>query len=1080
MIKHLLANTLFRRHQNWLIGILLMFFFYTEAIALVTVNFRKIEHALTYPNIWDVTINNQEQGRRVIVLEGVILSREVGKVYEGRTGRFLLNPGQQIINFDNLPAMDLFFVQPDDNQIFKEGQYEISIRVLAFPELSLLGEERYTLVKSNSAIRDSISKNEKFAFNIDINASGQYTHTFGGDTTMQYYPEYGRLQVTPQVTLFEVPVIADFYISTENTQRLFRGSDQFNIRFDYNKFAQSLLNKNYEKLNAIVGQKIPYNDSILKQINKDYIKKQLPDVGDVLNQLENPEVLKQLKNYENLENLEKSIKDSGLKKGFESFQKEKAKYNLSSQDFYQLTKVLKDVDLEQVQKINEKMKLDFAGLNPNSNFYKNLYTKIQEVRDKDGLKDVKNPDKLLADLSLLSKLPEQSGNKKISELSNIQKKFSGFQVQEIRNLAELDVRLTYMQSNMGKNSLDNIKGIKKKDLKLIDNIEDIERLADYDLKSIETIADKLGLKKQLNTSSNSSQILMRMYDTLLVMHNVGSNVLENIKDKDKVLTDLRSLSRMRNDKLPDNWKEIIDAKKRFSKLSKTNLTRIKEKSRELKSVNLKENVLNSKELEKLKKYNQQISEYKNANHNQLLINPASLSSLDKAFNLLSKKDKILSSIKGLELGTMIPYVSELTLNGALVRGGRMIFDNNKLYFDVTGGKLDNFSNLAIYDTTLVPEQESDASKHVLGVSAGWGSKSANYCHVNYLFQSAKFVNESELNNEKEKSQVVSVDFGLQFSDKKYRIQGELARTFSGNVQSEDPYAFYLQTGIDLGGKKMTPFSILANVRYLGRDYYSAGIPLMIKDRFSYEIRLEKALFKEMILASLFYNEDQVNRSDNNKYQNFSTVGGSILFKKSQWPYWQISVAKILSKQYREYIEPSINSNYNINVNTGYDLKWKDKLFTIQLSYNNVYKAAYNYISLYQNGVNVIYKEQSFFSLHQVSARQMIRFKKKVDLQSSYSLIYPGKHSEDSNLLHICEVSSTIPIVKKLRAQLGILYVNEKKSNMKLGFFLQKIVDINKFIKFNIHVQKDIIHYNNLEQKDWTKLLIVRAVMIFRM
>jgi|GEM_PF-4857064 len=1046
--------------------------------AEIGVSFRRIEQAIAYKNIWDLLLTNRDADRKVVVLEGVIISRESGKVYECRTGKFLLNTGQQLISFETLPPMDIFFVRPDDNQLFKDGQYDIVVRVLSFPGLQILAEAEYTLSKTgNDPAADSSSRNGKFGFNIDINFSGQYAHTFRDDT-LRLYPDYARLQVTPQVTLYEIPFIADIFVSTDNTEGLLRGSDQFNVRFDYNKYKAILLQKSYERLNAIAGQKIPFNDSILQQVNAAYLEKQLPGSEDIVKQLEDPDILKQIKAYDNLEQFKSTLDRTGMGKKLTTFRKELAQYGLSGSGLLQASRTLKEVDLDQIMQFSALTGIDTI-LPGGQQRYRQLYDQLRNgTVDSSLLNKVKDPEKLYRDLGQLSKLSNEIAGK---DLVAIQKKYGNISQDELKRLSDIDAQLMQLERTAEKYAPVERSGIRKKNKKLVKDIDRVEKLSQYNLRDIESAAREMGIKKQLDTTSNPALVLMQLYDTLSVMQDLGQ--LRNIEDPQKLLTDVRSLSRMGSSKLPGKWKDLSKVQKQFSKINTEELAQIKDISHQIKTGKIKEKALDARQLKKLRKHADLVRQYKNANLEKLLQDPASAKSLDDAFGLLSKKEKILSSFKGLELGTTMPNFSDLTLNGAIVRGASVLYDDSKIYLGVTGGKLENFNYLLVGDSTLNQDRDSTGKHSVFGLSAGWGSKESSFVHVNYLLESGKIHNSiyDENSNKKQHGHILSVDFGYNILNNKIRLLGEVARYLSRDLENGSmPYAAYGAANIELGRSGKKPFLLTGTFRYLGKDYYSGGIPLMIKDRLSYEIRTDKKLFRDLFTVSVFYNEDQVNRSREDKYQRFNTLGGSVLFSKVKWPYVQVSLSRILSNQHREWALETNSTNYNLNLNAGYDFKLKQQSLSSQFSYSNIFQRLQDGNIVNYNSVYVIYSGYDYMQTHQFAFRQSLRTKGGIDIQASCNLLFPGDQKGELRNIQLYELNSTFQIIKRLRNTVGIQYMLEAEKQKRLGFFIQSIININKFIKFNMHVQNDLSRLNkDINSGNWIESIMFRTVLNIR-
>ncbi|MBX7225317.1 MAG: hypothetical protein K1X55_04755 [Chitinophagales bacterium] len=501
--------------RYFLLAILIFTSFFVSA--QVEVSFRQIEKGVSYLNAWDLLLRNNGNEKLVVLLETVITSRESGKVYEARTEKFLLVPGTQFVSRENLPGISTIFVLPDDNLLFKNENYDIQVRLLDYPGLNELAIANYNYVYNKiEDLQDSIQQKKKVTFGLSANFNGQYQNVF--NDTLQTYPNYARLNVVPTLSVFDIPVTGELFLSTDNPEGLFRGTDHYNVKFDYQQFKTILIQKAYEKLNAIAGQKIPVNLSDIDKINKDYWRKVIPDFDTLSKLLDDPNIMEQLNILKNQEAFKQILDNPEIKSKIKKLEEIRDNYGLTPDNFKKVSDIFKDFQPDKLEELLSFIPRDSLPFDIKSDNMDTVINKLQKFvatgeykkwLDKSSLTE--NAIGLTDKIAGLNKIKSTLKIEDWQDLKDIDKVVDNFSLDDIRQIGDLEKQIDEIEQLIGMKDID-IKQLDKLmdysgELKKYKNVPFEELLNDpSSLKDLDNVFSLLSKKEKILNSFKNIEV----------------------------------------------------------------------------------------------------------------------------------------------------------------------------------------------------------------------------------------------------------------------------------------------------------------------------------------------------------------------------------------------------------------------------------------------------------------------------------------------------------------------------------------------------------------------------------------------
>ncbi|MBK9329007.1 MAG: hypothetical protein IPM95_06775 [Sphingobacteriales bacterium] len=293
----------------------------------VDISFRNLEQSGSVKDLWNLNISSFRDG--ILYVHTTLNSIKNGKIYEARSNTLQLLGGTHLLRADMLSPIQELFVLPGWDYQLDNDQYRITVRALSFPSNQVLSEYTATfIVNPKNNTRDSSGKQKKNVhFSVNGALNGQYSDAFKNDYVFQ--PNYVRFDIHPTLTLFEIPVSADVFVTSEQKNNP-NTINNFVFRFDYNQFKNKLIQKLLKESDKVIQQKIPGKYEFLKKMDLKQAPYFYKNAGEWTEKLKSGDVQEKLQSVKKLDQVKEIIRNPEIKKKLESIESFKDKYNLSS------------------------------------------------------------------------------------------------------------------------------------------------------------------------------------------------------------------------------------------------------------------------------------------------------------------------------------------------------------------------------------------------------------------------------------------------------------------------------------------------------------------------------------------------------------------------------------------------------------------------------------------------------------------------------------------------------------------------------------------------------------------------------
>lgn len=994
----------------------------------ISIAFRSIEQAHFLNDIWSLQLQNTNNAITVFV-QAEINGRTQGKIYEARTQPFVLQQGVQWINSGIINIQEIFKQPNISDTLLTNELYTIYIKVYAYPMQSVLTEISESITV-NALNNDSskINLKSKIKFGLTGSLIGQYAKVLKTDTSI--YPSYGRFGFQPTMQIYNIPIKANLYITTEQK---FKNSqlNYYNIEFDQQKFKELMLEEIRKKLNNIIEKQDSKDIAILKQINEDYLQRTIPNYKELSNQLKNPDFLRQLDITEQLNVLDKYAKNPKIRKGLIKLEKWQEKLNIQSfEDAEKIASDMKRFNLDKTFKLlNELPKID--SLSTFDNLEK--YLRILDISELDSLAKITEKD------FLAQKWKHIDASKQIQAIKDLTKN------------AKLKIGLNEIDSLINEFGTQN----------LTDKSHNLE-----ELENILSQLSKLSLQDSLQTALDIKNSIVQMnYDFLR-----GSKVDDIYKDY--VLSQVAKCIDSFTIAHPE-LNNLNDAKHYFDEWSSRNIKEWKQifdfKTQTTSLQTLAEKKIKNKKLKEIQKYKDKIKDVDKINVNDLLNDEKSLSALKEKLNILSKKEMALLGLKDFQAGITQPNQSLYTTNGIRLYGVNFKYVTEKIYTGFVSGRIGNINNtilnsaLNILNGSTLDIDSSSQNHNILGISAGYGNETNKYIHINYLYGFNKQVNNTisieQQNLQSKRNHVIGLSLGGKFLKDKIVINSEIAYSSTLKLSNATIKGIAFQLNGFVKIKDNTQLNV--KQQYINSGFYSYGLPYVIKDQLNTELGIENNFKLNSITTLISYKISSNNMSDTISKFYTHSISTVISLQKEDWPYLSISFFPTFIR-YKKYDASSslknINYQSNLSATLGYKYTFGKVKNTTQVNYLNVSLYNAGLINLVEGqSISINYYDLYLSKINNVNISHTMTFKKPLDVKFQAVFNIPKETTSVNKRFYMFDASCSLRLPKKSVNTIGFKYAHEVQGNQITEIYLQSAFPVTKYMQFNLQFKYDIIN-----------------------
>jgi|GEM_PF-2134477 len=314
--------------------------------------------------------------------------------------------------------------------------------------------------------------------------------------------------------------------------------------------------------------------------------------------------------------------------------------------------------------------------------------------------------------------------------------------------------------------------------------------------------------------------------------------------------------------------------------------------------------------------------------------------------LLRKLDKILYSLKSLSVGMSAPDYSTFTLSGMAVNGFSMEVEPFGFYGAFTYGTILN-------PVLTTSTQHASYRRDLIAGSFGYGSKGKTHLHFTMLSATDDSLSIDPRDSLylyyklPQDNKVMSLDGQINLFRNRLIVSAEISgsqtikdlTTYSPNViynggTTADPQNWFVNilTQNRHVNKAVVDFAIFAKAeaklfkdrttlsasfRRVGPNYYSFGLPFLIRDVMSFEVKVSQNLWKNRLRLSAYVKRNSDNLEEN-KLQTTTTYnyGFDVNLRIPKWPSFRASLMPLTLQSDTatfDMVALNISSSYNFNI-----------------------------------------------------------------------------------------------------------------------------------------------------------------------
>ena len=694
--------------------------------------------------------------------------------------------------------------------------------------------------------------------------------------------------------------------------------------------------------------------------------------------------------------------------------------------------------------------------------YKNDEAKINEYKNVNKI--LKNP-QVKSELEQLDTVKKIEAELKDTSVISDKKKYDSLKGEYNKYKPLLYKRQGYERLLLKKLNLEkSISDSSNKDLKYLEKATD---------KNFDPVAETESLltdslKKSNPEKYDSINRLLKKYKKIEKKARPLIKTADNLEKGD--ITELRNgLTDSLLKKDPDKY-DSLNRKLKTYKTTYNNLTTYQnlfkgdvDANKVLKDSNLNKIVRVSK-YDKYSKYGQYRKYDKSS-----LEDPDKLKSTLLGMGLMNNFQKYLFCIKSLSIGTSVPVFTEMTLSGMPVKGFSFEARERKFYLVFTTGK--------IQQSVMTGNIYSSAYKRTTtSAGLGYGDKEKSHIFVYFLDFKDKegksnLTDSLQIYNPPRENRIIGSQIRYLFFKDKLVVESELAgswikrKTIIDNEEivsiDSTRYNYPGKTGwfksilfqkttdagvvVDYAYSLKAKYSffhdntqVSAGIKRIGPQYQSFGVPYLINDMVSYELRVTQDLYRKRIILSAYAAEKMDNL---NEFKPLSTkaikLGFDAMINIPKWPYLKLSITPYAFRNDSQHFYINLYS-----INSGYSYK------TGKINNNTTVT--------YVSQVAVSSEPGTNFSNSIYNINHIMDFRQKFSVSGGLSYM-TGNYNDSIITSVTTNLACGFKIFKKFGVTIGGSY-NFGKKEQKTGYYLELKYPFLKY--FSVSIRGDKTAYDN--------------------
>lgn len=446
------------------------------------------------------------------------------------------------------------------------------------------------------------------------------------------------------------------------------------------------------------------------------------------------------------------------------------------------------------------------------------------------------------------------------------------------------------------------------------------------------------------------------------------------------------------------------------------------------------------------------------NAGNILTDKASYDKFLKDENLLSTKDKILGSVKTLNVGKSVTNVSEYTLYNVPINGITTEIDPAKVYMLFSTGNVDNPINF---------NTGAKQGRSLTTTGIGYGKKESSHFYIYYLEgkdNGLDSITNANVNTLAGGNKVVS--FAGKLSTKKdyltaeFDIAGSQYLSSPGNnalviagEENNEPNRWlqniFTQSSpnvntsvgyagkIKLSSKLFKGRTVIATTyKRVNSSFRTFGNPYLVRDISGVDLSITQNFFKKRVKATVIAKYNVTGLSDSQNLTRYTLHGGFNLV--ANFPrYPMVRISYIPNYQQLDSIQIQVNT---FNFNTVYNFRTGKVKHTLSGNW------------LMQDAHSQFIKGN--FNVNSFTVANTIQFKNSVNAGASYNHNITRSELMGNSVIKTLEANCGATFFKKIITKGGMSY-NLAATQNKLGGFVEASVNIGKNLSFKARADRNV-------------------------
>jgi hypothetical protein len=432
--------------------------------------------------------------------------------------------------------------------------------------------------------------------------------------------------------------------------------------------------------------------------------------------------------------------------------------------------------------------------------------------------------------------------------------------------------------------------------------------------------------------------------------------------------------------------------------------------------------------------------------------------------LTSKLGRFLSIFSTLEIGKCRPNYTELTLQGIAVSGANIEMNPGLFYAAFSMGKTTRA--VEPYDNST-PAFKQD----LLFAKIGVGKKNQSHLYFTYMHVWDKgnslpdSLDYDSLFLYPQDNHIIGTDAKISLFKDKFTIEGEGAISlftrdtksteleldvsdipswannyFKPNTTSSIDFSYNARMGL-----KLRTTTLSGGIKMIGAGYNTLGNPNLIKDRLTYDGRIDQTFAKNQVSFSGFYRYGKDNLI-NWKAATTITVsyGITAAFRFRKVPYLMVSYRPNFQKTRNDSLDLE-NSIYVVTAATGYSYRIGKTNSSTSFNYCRQYS---------RTGRDTLTDKPNLSVTNSYSLNEDLSFAIPLSIGVGANYSQSTFSNKNSDIISLTLTGSYSTFKDKWQNSLGINYSDENHEQDKLGFFLTSRVQLWKNGDLEIQLEKN--------------------------